>query len=317
MKNKEFNQYVIGVDIGGTHIRIGAVDHQKKVHSPYKLKTNEVIKNDDPIDALGNFLEKYIAKEVDLKNVLAICLGFPSVVSKDRKKIYDTPNFNYLSNINIVDPLQEKFNVPVLIDNDVNNLLKFEINKRNVSDDQIVVGFYIGTGFGNAIYINGKILEGKNGVAGELGHTPVLGKNDLCECGNVGCVENYASGKRLVQLHKMYFSDIQLKDIFKYYSEDERIKEFIDAMAVPIATEINIFDPHLVILGGGVVGMEGFPKEEFEKNILKYVRKPYPYNGLVIEYAEDDSSAGIIGSTIDFFHNFPKINSKYNDKVRN
>jgi len=287
---------VIGLDIGGTHIRVGAVRPDGTLHFFSKRKTEEVLEPAEPILSLANFLKEYIAHHLRLEDVLAVGIGFPSVVSKDKKSIYSTPNLDYLSNVNIVDPLQELLNKRVYINNDVNFLLQYEIMKRDIKEDEIVLGFYVGTGFGNAIYYHHCFLEGKNGAAGELGHIPVYQHDEVCGCGNAGCVELIASGKRLVALHQKYFSDVSFEEIFTKYANDQVIEDFLQAIAVPIATEINIFDPHVVILGGGVLGMKDFPKGKLEQYVLKATRKPVPAEGLVFEYAEDTSSAGVLGA---------------------
>lgn len=292
----ENKKYVIGLDMGGTHIRVGAVTAEGALHFFSKVKTKDVLNPLKPIESLADFCNEYIEAHMDSEAVLAIGIGFPSVVSKDKKSIYSTPNLDYLSNMNIVDPLQRLIQKPVFINRDVNFLLQYELSQREIKDDEIVLGFYIGTGFGNAIYFNKRFMEGKNGAAGELGHIPAFHNHEICGCGNVGCVEVIASGKRLVSLHQEYFSDAPFEDIFTTYSNDQVIDEFLQALSMPIATEINIFDPHVVIIGGGVIGMKDFPKHKLEDNILRYTRKPVPAEGLTFEYAVDTSSAGVLGA---------------------
>jgi allose kinase len=297
----ETHKYVIGVDIGGTHLRIGAVNTDKELFFFQKKKIADILDHQTPIKSLADFLNGYIEEYVGLENVLAIGMGFPSVISKDKKGIHSTPNLECLSNINIVDPIQEYVHLPVYIENDVNYLLQYEISQRKIEKDEIVLGFYIGTGYGNSIYLFNQFLSGKNGAAGELGHIPALGNEVVCGCGNIGCIETYASGKRLVALHKEYFSDVSFEEIFTKYSTAPKIIQFVETLAIPIITEINIFDPHLVIIGGGVVGMKDFPKKRLEDAILQKCRRPFPANNLVIEYAEDTNAAGVLGASMNIF----------------
>lgn len=144
-------------------------------------------------------------------------------------------------------------------------------------------------------YIDGHYLNGKNGVAGELGHIPVLNNLRKCSCGNNGCIEMLASGKRLEELKQIHFADTNIKQIFEKHWKDPIIKDFIMALSVPIATEINIFDPHHIIIGGGVVGMKNFPKKCLEKYICEHVRKPFQLVNLNILYAEFRQETGILG----------------------
>jgi allose kinase len=289
-------QYVIGLDMGGTHIRVGAVTEEGTLHYFSKVKTKDVMDPLQPIESLANFVKNYIDSYIVVGQVVAVGIGFPSVVSKDKKSIYSTPNLNYLSNINIVDPLQELVKMPVFINRDVNFLMQYELSQRELDREEIVLGFYIGTGFGNAIYLNQQFLEGKNGAAGELGHIPVLHNDVVCGCGNVGCIEGVASGKKLVSIHQEFFREIPFEEIFVSCSNEPIIDEFLQALAIPIAAELNIFDPYVVILGGGVVGMRDFPKKRLEEYIIKYTRKPVPAEGITFEYALDTCSAGVLGA---------------------
>lgn len=297
-------KYVIGVDIGGTHIRIGAVTPEKELHFFEKKRIAPVLDSQSPVESLISFLNNYIQENIGRDKVLAIGMGFPSIVSKDKKSVHSTPNLESLSNINIADPIQDYFKIPVIIENDVNHLLQYEISQRKINKDEIVLGFYIGTGFGNSVYLFNQFLTGKNGAAGELGHIPVLGNEEVCQCGNTGCIELHASGKRLVFLHQKYFSNVPFEEIFTKYSDSPEIMGFVQALAIPIATEINIFDPHLVIIGGGVVGMKDFPKGQLESAIIRYSRKPYPADGLSIEYAEDTNAAGVLGAATNVYENY-------------
>ncbi|MBO1005116.1 allose kinase [Pseudogracilibacillus auburnensis] len=297
--------YAVGVDMGGTHIRIGAVTCEGTLHFFEKRKTKDVVDSQNPVESLSRFLSEYL-HQLD-GEVIGVGLGFPSVVSKDKKRIYTTPTMAALGDINIVDPLEASLNIPVYINNDVNHLLQYEISKREIAEDEIVLGFYIGTGYGNAIYMRNDFLEGKHGAAGELGHIPVYHADGLCNCGNVGCIETVASGKRLLELYEAYFSDVPFEDIFSKYANHPVIDDFIKAVSMPIATEINIFDPHLVIIGGGVIGMKDFPRHLLVEKIIASCRKPVPAEGLVLEFAEDIHAAGVLGAASHIYEKMSKV----------
>jgi len=290
----ENKEYILGIDIGGTNIRIGMVDRNNTLHNFICEKSNSFIRGEKSLEELESYISKYI-KLNNMDQLIAIAIGFPATISKDKKIIISSPNIQGFNNINIVASLESMFNVPVFIDKDVNFLLEYEIMKRKLIGNKIILGFYIGTGFGNSIYINGNFLNGKNGVAGELGHIPVLDNLFKCSCGNIGCIETLSSGKRLEELRKIYFPDTNIRQVFKNHKHDSIIKSFIQAIAVPIATEINIFDPHYVIIGGGVVRMMDFPNKLLENYIYKYSRKPFPATNLTILYAQAGQEMGVLG----------------------
>ena len=175
-------------------------------------------------------------------------------------------------------------------------LLLHDILHFHIQEHGTIISCYIGTGFGNAVYHNGEIMRGKNGVAGELGHIPVMDKSDICNCGNIACIENYASGRYLESLRDRYFSDIPINKIFTKYVGHEELIHFIEYISIPIATEINIFDPDYVILGGGILQMEAFPQKLLEEKIYMHSRKPYPAGNLNILYSTTAQENGVIGA---------------------
>ncbi|QCX34030.1 allose kinase [Caloramator sp. E03] len=291
----EYKDYVIGIDIGGTNIRIGMVDKEGELYN-FIIQSSSFLSNPNTsVSMLKKYINDYISK-YSIGKLLAIAIGFPSTISKDKKIVYSTPNLTGFNNINIVDNFENDFKVPVFIDKDVNYLLKWDIRNKKINDKEIIIGFYIGTGYGNAICINGNFLSGKNGVAGELGHIPVLGGKDICGCGNEGCMEIYASGKKLSQIKDKYFPKTEISNIFLEHADSKYIKKFIDNISIPVATEVNIFDPDVIIVGGGVLQMKGFPFDEFERCLYRHLRKPYPAENIEILYSEQNQISGILGA---------------------
>lgn len=306
-------KYFIGIDIGGTNIRIGLVDNKGNLLH-FEMKSSKSILSDKPVENLSRFIKAFIDKNVTCETILGVVIGFPSTVDKDRKVLLSTPNIPGLNQLNIVDELQKMINIPVYIDRDVNLLLQYDILSNNFDKNGIVLGFYIGTGFGNAIQIDGKLLIGSNGSAGELGHIPIINDKTPCQCGNNGCIEVYASGKRLQYLRDKYFPDTNVWEMFKEHKDDPIIQEYIEYLSIPIAIEINIFDPDYIILGGGVLQMEEFPYNALEAHIYEHVRKPYPAKNLKYYYSHADQTNGVIGAGI---YGFKQIEEDtINDSVR-
>ena len=287
--------YVIGIDIGGTYFRIGMLYDDRRL-SGFVVESSSILnKNDEQLENLNHYIQRY-TQEYGSGRLLAVCIGFPSAVSRDKKVVFQSPNISGFNDINVADPLSTALNVPVFVDNDVSNLLIYEVMERNLDNSGTIIGVYIGTGLGNAIYINDGIFEGKHGIAGELGHIPVFEKSDPCGCGNYGCMEMYASGKRLEELRSKYFPGTYIKDVFKYHRDEPVIQEFMEALSIPVAIEMNILDPDHIIVGGGVANMEHFPREDFERYVGKHARKPYPAQDFKILYAAGNKEAGVQGA---------------------
>lgn len=295
-------KYILGIDIGGTNFRIGLVSQIYEI-TEFKIISIKELQKGNFIDNLIKEIEFYI--NLYKEEIEAIGIGFPSIVSKDKKYVYSTPNIKNLDNINITDSLEKKLNIPIYINKDVNFLILKDIKENKIKDDSIVIGLYIGTGFGNAIYINGQIIEGKHGVAGELGHIPVLGSEEVCSCGNIGCIEMYASGKALKKINDENFSETDINNIFLEHGNTKIIKKYIDTLAIPIATEINILDPDYIIIAGGVTIMKEFPIGELKKSIYEKARKPYPAEDMNIIVSNHDQKSGILGAAY-YIRNYKK-----------
>lgn len=292
------SKYVLGIDVGGTNIRAGLVDSEYQLSVFVIESVEQIIQENKTVENLILFIKRFIEEQAKNKNIIAISIGFPSTIDKDRKKILSTPNIAGLDNIDIVDEIEKSLNIKVYINKDVNMLMMHDMYRENVPDKGLTTGFYLGTGLGNAIAFNGHLLIGKNGAAAELGHIPSRGHSDPCGCGNNGCVETFASGKYLRKLCDDNFKDTFIGDIFKNHKDDPIIKNFIRDLAIPIATEINILDPDYIIIGGGVVQMEGFPQELLEEAIHEFARKPYPDQNLKFLYSNSGQKNGVIGAGI-------------------
>lgn len=287
----------LGIDIGGTNFRIGAVDESGNV-SYFEKNSSRIFDEGDVVETINKEINAYMDRYNIRDLVKAAAVGIPSIVSKDKKTIVSTPNLRGFNNIRFSDKLQEKLGIPVFLDRDVNFLLMNDLNKLKIDNTKIVLGFYIGTGFGNAIFMNGGLYAGRNGAAGELGHIPLIDVDEVCTCGNKGCSETRCSGKRLEYLAEKYFPDTKIRDVFKYHGNSPIIVKYVRDLAIPIATEINILDPDCSVIAGGVVFMEGFPKDILVESIHEKVRKPYPEANLEILFSEHDQQSGIYGSGI-------------------
>ena len=288
------NEKIVGIDIGGTNFRIGVVDTEGKVKHFRKVSVSDIFVSEDPLTDLTDCIRKYIQETGS--DISTVSIGFPATLNRERTRIIQAPNISFLENLPVVSVLSKELDTTVYLERDVNMLLSFDIKEYQLPSEGIICGIYFGTGIGNAICIDGRLLSGKNGVAGELGHIPSDGSYIPCGCGNTGCMENLAGGKYLAHLQQTCFPDISIHEIFLVCREQPQIRQFINRMAETVATEVNILDPDYVLIGGGVPQMEGFPVEELTQKILAYTRKPYPAENLQIIYTEDIPEKGVIGA---------------------
>lgn len=285
----------IGIDIGGTNIRIGHGGIDAGLLGYERYPQNSVL-IDSNVSANIAYLIRQYMKQYNLKKVNAIGIGLPSTLSLDRRTILQTPNIPDMNQLPIADELEELLHTPVYPEKDTNML--FLHDSLNLVSEGIAIGIYIGTGIGNALFINGHPYIGKHGVAGEIGHIPVPGNTNVCGCGNKGCAECIASGTYLRRIQEERFPETDIGNLFHFHGNDPALINFVDNIASVVATEINILDPEYVIIGGGIPEMKGFPKDLFVNQIHKHCRKPYPDQGLNLIFSKSSQTSGVLGAII-------------------
>lgn len=267
--------YMLGIDIGGTHIRMGAVDEGGAVLRHQIESSRTYLCRAKPADALVRAIASFAA---DTPGALrGVCIGFPGTVSKDKSTVLSCPNLPAFDGVNIRDALQPALNVPVTVEHEVLLLMTNDLRAYQLQQEACVMAVYLGTGIGNAMYIHGRLLEGKNGTSGELGHIPVPDSQIQCPCGNIGCIEPSASGKRLEAIREvLYPQSPDFEAMFAVAGNSSEISRYLDHVACAIATEINILDPDCILLGGGVLSIANFPYDALLTLIRLHTRKPYP-----------------------------------------
>lgn len=281
---------IVGIDIGGTHFRIGKVI-DGNVSDLRKVKTIEVLKTGNTILDLKTFILEYIGNDF----CEAVSIGIPGTLDKKREVVLQLPNVKALENIELVKELSKELKIPVCIERDANMQLYYDIKKYNLQELDVIVAMYFGTGIGNAIMINGLPYIGKNGCAGEIGHIPVDKVTYKCGCGNIGCMEEVAAGKYLARINNEIFKD-DISKVFINHQDDPLIIEFIDRMAMAISTSLNILDPDCLLLGGAIINMDNFPKDLLLEKIKDHTRKPEPLNSLNYIFVPDEKDKGVIGA---------------------
>lgn len=290
-------ELIAGVDMGGTHCRIAIMDKaDKSILITEKIKTHLIFeKHKEALDAIAHFLQKYLD---EYPQITTIVIGFPATLDKSRSHILSCPNVPMLDKRknDILSKLSSWLKRPVFIERDVHLQLCFDINYHQLKDN-IIIGFYVGTGFGQAIWING-LYTGSHGVAGEAGHIPASSVKGQCGCGLQYCLESICSGKWLFEWYKKQNLSIAIDDIWSKYTEFTELQSFVDNMARAVATTVNMLDPSSIIFGGGVIDMRFFPKDELIKKTINYTRFPLPAHELKTYFAATSDSNGAIGACL-------------------
>ena len=228
-----------------------------------------------------------------------LVMGFPALVSKDKRTIISTPNLPLTAAdlYDLADKLENTLNCPVEFSRDVNLQLSWDVVENRLTQ-QLVLAAYLGTGMGFAVWMNGAPWTGAHGVAGELGHIPLGDMTQHCACGNPGCLETNCSGMALRRWYEQQPRNYPLRDLFVHAENAPFVQSLLENAARAIATSINLFDPDAVILGGGVMDMPAFPRETLIAMTQKYLRRPLPHQVVRFIAASSSDFNGAQGAAI-------------------
>lgn len=175
---------------------MGLVSEDGSVEYFYKASSREICDNGEAVELLADKIELYIQEHGMQGQISAIGIGFPSPIDAARKVVYNCPNLQNstggFDGRNVVHSLQQRLGIPTFINKDACNLLWYEIEMHKWKGSGITIGFYYGTGIGNSVYLGNGFLDGKHGVACDVGHIPFYLSDRYCTCGNRGCAECYA-----------------------------------------------------------------------------------------------------------------------------
>lgn len=294
---------VIGIDLGGTNLRIGTVDEKNHVRFLCKTSSCCIAQAEEPVGELNLTIEKYKEK-YGIENISGISIGVPSSVANDKRTVICTTNIRNhrdepaFDHIDIAKIMEERFHVPVYVNNDTKNILLYDMASNQLSRESLVIGIYIGTGVGCAVWVNGRMLDGKDGAALDLGHIPYFHGDKSCSCGKKGCCECYASGWRLEEIRKKYYPDSAIGELFLKYGQEPPLREFVQSCAHVFAVMATIFNPETIVAGGGVLEMPGFPREQFEREVNGNAGTDVMSYGFKYVYSEDSDCKGVAGAAI-------------------
>ena len=289
------NQYVLGIDLGGTKIYSAVVDQKGTILATARKKTKAKNGFKATIQRMVDCANLAVENsEIGWENIIAIGVGSPGPLDLKNGKIIETPNLKW-KDAPLKEELEKALKKPVKIDNDGNVGILGEFAYGAGQGAQHMVGLFIGTGIGGGVIIDGNLLHGFNENAGELGHMILDPEGPRCGCGNKGCVEAFASRLSIEREIRDAQSNGIKTGVFKdmkdhnkhlrsrrlaefYAQKDPAVTLAIDKSAkyvgIAVASLLNIFNPEVVVLGGGVVEALGdtyvkMVQETAAKNVFK------------------------------------------------
>ncbi len=253
---------ILSFDIGGTKIAVGLVK-KNQIFNFQKLNWQGKITQQK---FLNQLIEIILNFKSSISNLKAITIAVAGQVNK-KGEVFLTRNLiRKKTKISLKKILQQKFHLPVFVENDANCFTLGEAVFGQGKNKDFLLGLTIGSGIGGGIVIDKKIIKGKDGFAGEFGHLILEVGGRKCSCGKRGCFEAYASARAM---EEFYFeltgrkkTTFQIKEEFLKKKSDAilAVNETARWLSIGIANLVNIFNPDLIVLGGGMINFPSFLK---------------------------------------------------------
>ena len=312
----------LGIDLGGTNIVAGVVDENYAIIAKAQTKTNVPRPEDSMCDDMARVAKEALELAgVSLEEIAWLGIGTPGTVNRDTGVVEYANNLRY-HHWAIVEMMKERLPLPVIVENDANAAAYGEFLAGAARGSQNAIVVTLGTGVGSGIIIDGKIYSGSNFAGAEMGHTVIVVGGRECTCGRRGCWEAYASATGLIALTKeemlreqsnpdsvmWKLAEGNINHVNGRTSFDAMragdpagksvVDRYIDYLACGLVNAINIFQPDVICLGGGI-SKEG---ETLLRPLRSYIERDryskYAQKQTKICRAELGNDAGIIGAAL-------------------
>lgn len=309
--------YRIGIDLGGTNVACGVVDENFNIVGRSNLKTNKNGTASEIIDDMAKAAALCVnAAGLKMQDIAFCGIGIPGWVEKDKGYIVETTNLD-LSEVNICDIMQEKIGVKCGVENDANAAAYGEFIAGAGKGTKDFIAITLGTGVGSGIIIDRKIQTGVNSSAGEFGHTVIKFDGEPCPCGRRGCYEQYASVTALIRQTKAAMKnapdsimwaecDNDIEKVSGRTSFDamrkgdaaakQVVDQYIEYIVIGLVDAINIFQPDVICIGGGISKEGKYLIDPISKGVIKYRFSGNCDKQTKIVAALLGNDAGIIGA---------------------
>jgi glucokinase len=295
--------YAIGIDLGGTNLRVALVSEDGEIAKKIKVSSSENIR-ESILRSIGDVLTDDVA---------GIGFGVAGLIDRAKGVVIESPNLPAIEGLNIPEMVRAQFDVPVYVENDANVAALGEKWRGEGKEFGSFVLITLGTGIGGGIIHNHALMN----IPAEIGHISINAAGEKCSCGNNGCLEMYASAKAMLAYVITALNngvESSLRDcckgnIYKLTPEDiyrtaldgdtlsrEVLREAGRYLGVGIATMINVFGPDAIILAGGLIGAWNIYIKEAMKEASRRTFKPL-FDRVKILPSSLGDDAGIIGSS--------------------
>ena len=311
-------RYRVGVDVGGTNVKVALVDENGEIKSSDKVCTRAEMGYEYTLNNIKRAIYDLIqASGINKEDIDAIGFGFPGQIDYENGVVRKLPNIPGWDNVPVTKIMEAEFGIRTRIDNDVRCAALGEMKYGAGKNAQNLICVTVGTGIGSAIILNGKLVRGASNAAGEIGHIKLdIHEGPLCGCGDRGCLEAFASGPAIVAMAKEYISGGKSAK-FRELAEGKEIEPYFVAQAaqmgdlvskkifeiiggyigVGLSSVVNLLNPEKIVIGGGVADAGELLLEPIRRTVNESAMK-VSTDVLEIVPAQLGNNAGVIGACL-------------------
>jgi glucokinase len=266
------NRLAIGVDLGGTNLRIAAVDEQGHLVEKVTLGTKVSLGRDHVVNDMCDAIQRLLEKFKNSTALTGIGIGVPGIIDMQSGLLRESPNLPGWADYPVRSEIEQRLKTVVILENDANAAALGEKWLGAAKDFDDMAMLTLGTGVGGGLVLGGKVWHGMNGMAGEFGHTTVEAEGHPCGCGNRGCLEQYASATAVVRMAKeaisnngasplaraahsdAEFSARSIYNLAVQGDEDARqiFRRVGRALGIVLSAMVNSLNLPMYVIGGGV-----------------------------------------------------------------
>ena len=303
---------IFAADLGGTHLRAATVDHTGTIQFRFKQNTPQATDPSAIVDAIVAAVRECEQQTSGVDQISAVSLVVPGTVNVEDGAVVKAPNLPCLDGFRLAAALIEQLGLPTILENDANAAAVGEMWQGAAVGCKTIICVTLGTGVGGGIILDGKLWRGVDGAAAEIGHMCVDPFGGVaCTCGSRGCLEVFASATAIVRMTReasprypdsvlQRAEHLTAKAIFAAGQQgDELALEIFRRMGVylgiGLANLINILNPEMIVIGGGVVnGWDLFAKHMHQQ--IEERAFPLLAARVKIERAKCGDDAGLLGA---------------------
>jgi glucokinase len=298
----------IGVDVGGTKIAAGVVTPEGEILNEVRYPSS------GPRERLLSSITRAVTEVKDGYEVGAVCLAVPGFVMGAENKVIFAPNLHAIEGVPLKDELGERTGLSVTVENDANAAAWGEFRFGAGREVDHLVFITLGTGVGGGVVMHGILLRGAQGAGGELGHVTIQATGPRCGCGNHGCLEALASGTAIQRRAREVANEqpdsalgrlaierrVLGEDVTELAQEGDEaaisvLKETGVWLGIGLAGFVNVFNPEVIAIGGGVARAGELILEHARQEV--YLRARSPSRDLVrIQEATLGAESGVLGA---------------------